>query len=71
MKASAAVVRFYPFESRSTGGSSSESLSQAKKKRDGIHSSQQRTEVGDEKGKEKGPSLVRNRAFLSTIFLGA
>lgn len=27
--------------------------------------------VGDEKGKEKGPSLVRNRAFLSTIFLGA
>lgn len=37
--ASAAVVRFYPFESRSTGGSSSESLSRAKKKRDGIRAS--------------------------------
>ena len=29
------------------------------------------TKVGDEKGKEKGPSLVANRAFLSTIFLDA
>lgn len=41
--------------------SSSESLSRAKKKRDGINSSQQRTEVGDEKGKEKGIDLGKWR----------
>ncbi|OMP11177.1 hypothetical protein COLO4_03980 [Corchorus olitorius] len=46
-----AVVRFYPFESRSTGGSSSESLSRAERR----NSSQQMTEVGNEKGKEKRP----------------